>query len=83
MIDTFGKIAIIVIIGLVIFFSVFLTFGMMDAKYQKEQLDNMDCNELKEYIIEKALSFGGFPDIAKDLHKYKCELATFEEKCSC
>ena len=46
----------------------------MDANHQKEQLDNMDCNELKEYIIDKALRFGGFPDIAKDLFKYKCEV---------
>lgn len=72
--DTFGKIAIIAIIVFVLFFSLFLTYGIMDAKAQKEKLDSMNCNELKDYIIDKAIKPGGFPSIAKDLFKYKCEL---------
>lgn len=51
-----------------------MIYAVINAAEQKDDLSIMNCDELKEYIIDKAINSGGFPDIAKDLHKYKCEL---------
>jgi len=72
--DIFGKVMIVGLFIVALIFAVGLTYGIMDAKIQKDILNQMSCLELKEYIIDKALNVGGFPDIAKDLFKYKCEV---------
>lgn len=75
MIDLFGKVMIVGLFITFLIIAIALTYGIMDARIQKDDLSQMSCLELKEYIIDKALNVGGFPDIAKDLFKYKCEVA--------
>ena len=59
-------------IGLIAFMIIILPLAMIDAQNQKEELSNMSCLELNEYLIEKAFGIGGFQGIAEKLYKYKC-----------
>lgn len=51
-----------------------LTYGVIDGQQQKDELSNMSCEELRQYLIEKADGISGFQGMAKQLFKYKCEV---------
>ena len=67
-------ITVVFFIGFFIAFVFFLTWAVLDADVQKEELRNMSCDELRNYLIEKATTNVGFQGIAKQLFKYKCEI---------
>ena len=72
--DLFGKCMFILLIGFIFFFSIAITYAVVSADFEKEKISKMDCKELRDYIIEREINKQGFPDIAKSLHKYKCEV---------
>lgn len=63
-----------IIIGFVIFMIISLTYATIDGQQQKDELSDMSCEELRQYLIERADGISGFQGMAKQLFKYKCDV---------
>jgi len=67
----------LITIGGLVFLVIFIPWAIYDGTQQKDEIKQMDCKELKNYILDKTINGGGFTGMAKDLFKFKCEVIDY------